>query len=326
LADGHLIFNVTTGLIAVVFIYQLRSLVDTLSPYLSIQDDDYAMKLALFHTIFNVVGVLAVTPFLRPMVRFLGSLFQQGEMGRGHAKYLTDEVLEIPATALAALRKETIHLYDKGLEAIVHAMNLHRKDIYSEKQAAEIIEEARRPIKIDVDKVYANEIKHLYGEILHYASTSQANMSEEDNLEVYDLKITARKIIEMVKDVRELQKNIQRYGPKKNPVMMEQYNQLRKQLIEVLKEIQYVRDYEGEEEDIFTKLQTIKETMAENETLSNFEVDQLIRSNKIDHSMGSSLINDVGFTYSICRKLLESATMLWVQDSQLKQLGDAYEH
>ena len=40
--------------------------------------------------------------------------------------------------------------------------------------------------------------------------------------------------------------------------------------------------------------------------------------------MATSLINDVGFTFSICRKLLKSAAVLWVKEEEIKQLGDEY--
>ena len=43
------------------------------------------MKLALFHTIFNVVGVLLVSPFIRQLVHYLETLFCTKEEGRGQA-------------------------------------------------------------------------------------------------------------------------------------------------------------------------------------------------------------------------------------------------
>jgi phosphate:Na+ symporter len=110
LAVAHFIFNIITGAVAVILIYQLKDLVELLAPLLSISETDDAMKLALFHTIFNVLGVLIVAPFVKILVRFLETLFSEKEKGRGQAKYLTYEVMEIPATAVAAIRKETIHL------------------------------------------------------------------------------------------------------------------------------------------------------------------------------------------------------------------------
>ena len=95
LAVAHLIFNIVTGLFAVIFIYQLKMLVDWLAPLLQISSDDNAMRLALFHTIFNLAGVLIMTPFVSHLVRYLQTLFREEERGRGRSKYLTSEVMEI---------------------------------------------------------------------------------------------------------------------------------------------------------------------------------------------------------------------------------------
>ena len=48
-------------------------------------------------------------------------------------------------------------------------------------------------------------------------------------------------------------------------------------------------------------------------------IDTLIRENIIDSQMASSLINDVGFTHSICKKLLKTASVLWVKDQEIKE-------
>ena len=327
LAVAHLIFNMVTALFAVVFLYQLRDLVDKLAPLLSISETDVAMKLALFHTIFNVIGVLLVSPFIKQLVRFLQTLFNPKEKGRGRAKYLTKEVMELPSTAIAALRKETIHLYDKSLEAIVHAMNLHRSEIFSDADVNEVVVHSVALIKIDIDKTYQNELKNLYGEIIRYASMTPGNMDQEDNNKIYELKLTARDIIEMVKDVRELQKNLNFYSKSHNTVIINEYNKLRSQLVTVLRSIQQIRDDEqiiASEEEILTRIEVQKEIAIDNEKALNQNIDKLIRENKINSSMATSLINDVGFTFSICRKLLKSAAVLWVKEEEIKQLGDEY--
>jgi phosphate:Na+ symporter len=326
LAVAHFIFNMITGLFAVVFIYQLKDLVDFVAPLLYISSTDDAMRLALFHTIFNVAGVLIVSPFIRYLVRYLGTLFCEENQSRGQTKYLTEEVVEIPAAALAALRKETIHLYDKSIESIVHALNMHRTDIFSDEAITAVVERSRSPISIDVDKVYQQDIKNLYGEIIRYASISQTYMDQEGNNEVYELQLTARKIIEMIKDVRELQKNLNFYGKSNKTVIFEKYNKIRAELITVLRKIQQIREYQDDEEDILTQIETQKELSMESEFRLNHEVDALIREDKIDSSTASSLFNDIGFAHSISKKLLNSATTLWVRDKEIKELGENYEY
>ncbi len=329
LAVAHFVFNIITALIAVIFIYQLRDFVDNLAPIFFISETDVAMKLALFHTLFNMIGVLLVAPFINQLVRFLQTLFNPKQKDRGRAKYLTKEVMELPSTALVAIRKETIHLYDKALEAIVHAMNLHRREIFSDKEIDKVIVQSVALINIDIDKIYQNKIKYLYSEIIHFASMSQSNMDSDDNNRLYELRLTARNIIEMVKDVRELQKNLNYFSKSKNTFMIDEYNKLRSQLITVLRSVQQIRDYEdgeADEEDILTHIEVQKEKAQDNEKLLNKNIDTLIRENKISSTMASSLINDVGFTFSISRKLLRAAVTLWVKEKEIKQLGDEYEY
>ena len=151
-------------------------------------------------------------------------------------------------------------------------------------------------------------------------------MDEAGNNQIYELKLTARHIIEMVKDVRELQKNLNYYSKSHNSVIVDQYNDLRSQLISVLRKIQEVRDYEGDEEEIMTQIEVQKALSKEDEVRMNQTVDSLIRQNKIDSNSASSLINDIGFTHSIRKKLLKSAITLWVRDDEVKELGDEYEY
>jgi phosphate:Na+ symporter len=149
-------------------------------------------------------------------------------------------------------------------------------------------------------------------------------MDQDGNNQMYEMKLTARNIIEMVKDVRELQKNLNLYLKSNNSVIIEKYNQLRIQLVSVLREIEKVRSYEGDEEDILTQIAIQKEKAKEKEVELNRSIDNLIRENKISSDIATSLINDIGFTFSICKKLFKTANTLWISDKEIKQLGDDY--
>lgn len=75
-----------------------------------------------------------------------------------------------------------------------------------------------------------------------------------------------------------------------------------------------------------TRIEVQKESSKENENLMNQKIDSLIRANRVDSYTASSLINDIGFTRSISKKLLRSAVILWVRDDEIKELGDEYEY
>ena len=106
LAGAHLIFNVTTGLIAIIFLNQILWSVDTVSGLVGIANDDYTLKLAVFHTIFNIIGVVVMIPFINKLVRFLESTLKPksiksvGGVEVDRVRYLNDSVLEIPGVAL----------------------------------------------------------------------------------------------------------------------------------------------------------------------------------------------------------------------------------
>ena len=71
LAGAHLVFNMVTAILAIVFLYQIADAVDWVSSVVGIEDDNYALKLAVFHTIFNLIGILAMLPFINTLVKFL---------------------------------------------------------------------------------------------------------------------------------------------------------------------------------------------------------------------------------------------------------------
>ena len=153
---------------------------------------------------------------------------------------------------------------------------------------------------------------------------SKSHMDQQSNDEIYELKQAARKIIEMVKDVRELQKNLNFYSKSHNSLIIEQYNKLRAELIGVLRVVQEFRENEFDEEEILTRIEVEKVNAKEREIAQNHEVDALIRARKIDSNSASSLINDISFAQSISKKLLTCAATLWVRDEEIKDLGDEY--
>ena len=160
LAVAHFIFNMVTGFIAIVFLYQLADLVGFLSSKIGIADDDYAMQLALFHTIFNLIGVLVVAPFTSKLVTFLESLFVQGRRDISRARYLDKAVAEVPEVALVALRKEILHLYDNATEVLSHALSLHRHTyVGMGDEINKAVESSVKMIDINVDDFYEKKLK-----------------------------------------------------------------------------------------------------------------------------------------------------------------------
>ena len=321
LAVAHFIFNMITGLIAIIFLYQLIDVVTFLSSAIGISSDDYPMQLALFHTIFNVIGVLAVAPFTSRLVEYLKSLFKEDEKDISRAKYLDNVVIEVPEAAIAALRKEIIHLYDNATEVLSHALSLHRDTFIGMGDGIDTAVEASvTKIDINVDDRYEKKIKTLYGDIINYATISQEDMSVQEKHKIYSLKVACRDIVETIKDVKELQRNVNRFIKSKNQHIKDEYNYLRESIAKTLDGIHTLRNADDDLE-VLAKIKVLEENLKKLDIIGNGRIDKLIRNNLIETKMATSIINDSVFTYNISKKLIQVATILWIEDKKIQELG-----
>ncbi len=104
-AAAHIIFNMFTALAALVSLPLLLKLVHLIQTSLGTGHGP-ALTLALFHTTFNIVGVLLFMPFSGRLVRFLDRRIGRQEMRRCKPRYLDKNVLSQPHLALDALFME----------------------------------------------------------------------------------------------------------------------------------------------------------------------------------------------------------------------------
>ena len=310
LAGAHLIFNGVTGLIAIVFIHQLMYSVDTISAYVGIANDDYALKLAVFHTIFNVVGVLVMVPFIGKLVTFLEATLKvdtsTSNEGFDRARYLNDSVLELPSTSMAAIIRETKHLYENAFEIITHGLNLKRSNIVSSMPLEEVIKDKYSTNTIDIDTFYNHKIKGIYGEIIDFSARAQSNMSPKDIEVLYKLKLANRDLVEAVKDTKHLQKNLIKYSNSSNKHIKEQYDIIRQQLAELLRSINTIAS--TDEDDVsLVLLSKAKVHVEKYDIVTNGTLDRLIRERLITHEMATSLMNDSAYAYDISNNLINMA-------------------
>ena len=176
LAGAHLVFNFVTGLIAIILINQFVTVVDVIADYVGIAEDDYTLKLAVFHTIFNAVGVIIMIPFINHLVRSLERVLPAPTLDLVGTKYLNSSVLDFPETLVEAVRNETFHLYENAFEIIAHGINLHRSEILSGKDLDELIKNDRKAFEINFDDIYERKVKVLFNEIIDFISRGQGQI------------------------------------------------------------------------------------------------------------------------------------------------------
>lgn len=318
LAVAHLIFNLVTGVIAIIFIYQLASFVTGLSSFIGIGTTDYSMQLALFHTVFNVIGVLVVSPFTHVLVRFLEVRFVE-ETDSDKARYLDSVVINSPEAAIEAVKKEIEHLYDNAIEIVSHALSLHRHQYIGSQDISCVVHDSNKKIEADINAFYYKNIKDLYGQILHFATAAQENMNDEQKNKIYHLKISCRDIVEAIKYVKELQKNINIYLKSNNQIIKDEYNFLRENIAKTIDTMNYIRNI-GDDLEVLSKIEILNQSIDKFDMVENGRIDSLIRNNMIQTKMASSLMNDSAFAYDISKKLINAASILWIKDRDIRNL------
>jgi len=252
LAGAHFIFNVVTAAVAIVLMNQMIYSVDIISDFLGIANDNHTLKLAVFDSLFKVIGVLMFVPFVDKLVDFLQKRLKgqdkQEIESYDRAQYLNESVLELPETAMAAIVRETKHLYINAFEIITHGLNLKRKNIMSDMPLEDVIKDSFSESIVDIDDFYNHRIKGIYGEIIDFATLAQSQMAPEDIEKLYALKLSSRDIVDAVKDTKHLQKNLVKYKNNVNKHIIEQYDGIKIGLAELLRNIDAISMMSEEEE------------------------------------------------------------------------------
>ncbi|NEW61247.1 Na/Pi cotransporter family protein, partial [Sulfurovum sp. bin170] len=325
LAGAHLIFNMVTGLIAIVFMSQLIYAVDFTSNLIGIANDDHTLKLAVFHTIFNFIGVLVMIPFIGKLVIFLESTLKDSsgisDKECSKVKYLNDSILELPAIAMTALTKETKHLYENAFRIITHGLNLKQSNVVSTMPLAELVKETYSQSPIDIDKFYNCDIKGIYGEIIDFSTKAQSLMRPEDIEKLYKLKLANRDIVEAVKGTKHLQKNLIVYSNSSNKYIKKRYNMIRQDLAELLRDIHTIASSK-EEDEILILLSKVKIHTEKYDIIANGILDNLIRNRLITNEMATSLMNDTVYAYNISTNLIAMAEVIFLENNSDMLMSD----
>lgn len=331
-ARAHLIFNVIGVLWMLALFYPFLKMIDWLvlrsgskSPFL------YAMAIpvaiSLFHTIFNILNTLLLVWFVNPIAKIVERVVPERvaeDKSIEEAKYLNEKVLRYPETALSSLERESKYLYEHAIfEIVSHAMNVHRDDIVSDLKVKKVIKKSTEDLETNVRDLYLTKVKKIYGEIIKYASTAQSifNLSQEQNNRILEIKLANRNMVEVIRNVEDLGRNVSTYLTSDNPHILKEYDRFRKMIIRVLRVI-YLFRTEEENEMHYQKLLKIKDKSKENIAVGNLRIDELIRKDLITVDMASSLANDHDHVNDLINRLIIVAELLYGKRDSLMENGN----
>jgi len=223
---------------------------------------------------------------------------------------------------MAAIIRETKHLYENSFEIITHGLNLKRTNIVSSLPLSEVVDDLYSQDAVDIDKFYNNRIKGIYGDIIDFSTRAQSSMSPEDIEVLYQVKLANRDMVEAVKDTKHLQKNLLKYSNSTNKYIKKEYDTIRKDLAELLRNINIIATT-SEDDVIILILSKAKIHMEKYDIVANGTLDKLIRNSLVTNEMATSLMNDSAYAYDISKNLLKMARVTFAnRESDINSLSD----
>lgn len=224
---SHLIFNLGTGVIAFAALQPLAWLVaqfiDTTT--------NAVMALALFHTLFNFIGVVAFFPFIGILARFLIRTFPDHK--EILTVYLTNTPIEVPEAAITSLRKEILHLFEECQHYSLRTFRIDDKLVFDHSSPFEK-NMARRK---NLPDFYAN-VKLLHGEIVgFYAKLLNVQLEEAEARELERMIYASRNIMNSIKNIKGLRSDLEEFDASDNEHLNRQYKLFRRRLLELYHDI-----------------------------------------------------------------------------------------
>ncbi|MCK0136173.1 MULTISPECIES: Na/Pi symporter [Arenibacter] len=321
LAGAHFIFNIVTGLIALVFIGYLGQLVDIISEWVGIAQSNYTFKLSVFHSIFNVLGVIIMIPLINPLINILHRVFKSTDEEDiiEQPQFLDENALAYPQTALLALRNETKRLFEKAAFTIIpHGMNIHRTDLFGEEKIKEVIKKSRKEIEVNIEELYLRKIKTIYSKIIEFTTLAQSRSSVSPELtkQFAQIKLASRNIVEAIKALEEIRKNMNVYLFSEDIRIQYEYDLLRQKISKILREL-YLLQKSTEPTLHLKKLKKLKSQAEKSDILLDGTLDQLIKESKIPSNVVSSLVNDSHIVALISKKLIEAGELIYINQDTM---------
>jgi phosphate:Na+ symporter len=199
-AASHLLFNSVTTLFAIllmplflIFIEQVVHL-----------ENDPVTGIALFHTLFNLLGVLIFLPFIGNFTKLITRLIK--ERKTTITRYLHTLKPDVPEAGIAALKNEIRHLIVEVIRYHLRLLRLTRKEPF---QSFLKKEDSVQTSDLPLTEQY-QMIKLLEAEIYTFASGLQIHeLRDEEARELNKLLHATRNAVASAKILKDVQHNLQ---------------------------------------------------------------------------------------------------------------------
>ena len=328
LAVAHVLFNLTTAVVALLCLPLLQQVVLTLTAWLGM-GANALIQLALFHTLFNTIGVALFWPLQGALARLLlrwlpdpaapANLIAQIAAGAQSQRplHLSVGALHSADSATLALSQELRHLGRLSLEVIGQALYCPPDELDSPVRDSAALRQRIAADDMDSDALYRQLVKPVWAGMLDFISRFELPLDAAQQQIWRNGQEAASQLVKAVKDAHALQTNLQRnlHPDNTDVAAAEAWLELRWQLLRALAWLRSGIAHCDDPQRWRQQLEQLGPQLAEFEQQFSARLFQAVREGRIDGIALGSLINDLGYAKRIVRNL-----------QQVLLLGDGHSH
>ena len=234
-ALAHVIFNVTTAVVAFTLLMPLLNLVH------SVGFRDPLLSLVAFHSVFNFIGIVIFVPIMKPFARFLEGRF--ATTAHSESIFVSETAATVSDAALAAIEEETAHIVGR---VVLQNMRVFSPRLPTPPGQLPV----SIPFALDVGALSYDEMyrknKRLEGEIVSFALRVQAEPLEADQSERLNrLLSSVRHAVHSAKSLRDIRHNLDEFAESPRDDVAAYLDHFRSVMTEFYGEIYRLRSGKG---------------------------------------------------------------------------------
>ena len=311
-AFSHLVFNIITGVVAFLCI---KGLAWVITYFVDIQSNA-VMGLALFHTIFNIIGVLLFFPFIGLLTNLLYRLFPDRKPIL--TVFINNTPTEVIEAATSALRKEILHLLHECQLYNLRLLNIDRQLVFEEDLPLERSAKKR----LSFASLYEN-IKLLHAEIFAYYSKLQSQKLEEvEAKELERMIFASRNIMNSIKNFKGIRNDVDEFEGSDKVYLNDQYKSFRKRLLKLYLDMKNIQSQESKEEQYHSLLKAFVKTEEADKLCVNDTLKAVSEGTIEELEISSMLLVNRLFTQA-CRLQIFSLKDLLLNQEQINNFDRA---
>ena len=338
LALVHVLFNLGTAVVAFVLLQPLGWLVLWASGLVGLGNNSL-LQLALFHTLFNALGVLLFwfwqERLAALLLRWLPEVeepevliaelvvpdLQREQPAPTRARYLEEEALDSVDAAASAVTRELRHLGRLSMEVICHALYLPVDQLEPGPLDERLLQAAPDAQALDADVLYQRHIKGVYSDLLSFMGRMHLPQDEAHQGFWMNCQVVSLQLVDAVKDAKHLQKNLSHYLRQDESMVRRSYVELRRHLLETLRELRALHRAELPETLWRERMQWLDQNAATFDGEFRKRLFLAVRNKQLDGLQTSSLMNDLGYASRIFQSL-RNALLLGANEELARLLGN----